>query len=104
MALKMDATALSHFLDKFFPGGQNPLEPARLGNYILHGPQINNFKEVYSMLKNNRNSCKINRITDMEKKLIEKMKYKQSSKINRKLILIGKKILIRNLAEINNFI
>jgi 3-deoxy-D-manno-octulosonic-acid transferase len=85
-------------------GGQNPLEPARLGNYILHGPKINNFKEVYSMLKNNRNSCKINRITDMEKKLIEKMKYKQSSKINRKLILIGKKILIRNLAEINNFI
>ena len=85
-------------------GGQNPLEPARLGNYILHGPQINNFKEVYSMLKKNRNSCKINSITDMEKKLIEKMKYKQSSKINRKLILIGKKILTKNLAEINNFI
>ena len=31
-------------------GGQNPLEPAREGNYILHGPNISNFKEVYEML------------------------------------------------------
>ena len=85
-------------------GGQNPLEPARLGNFILHGPRIGNFKEVYSMLKKNRNSCKINKIADMEKKIIEKMKYKQPKNINRGLLLIGKKILAKNLAEINNFI
>ena len=85
-------------------GGQNPLEPARLGNYILHGPQINNFKEVYSMLKNNKNSYKIKKISDMEKKLIEKINYKQPKKINKRLLLIGKKVLAKNLAEINNFI
>ena len=32
-------------------GGQNPLEPARLGNYILHGPNIQNFKDLYKLFK-----------------------------------------------------
>ena len=28
-------------------GGQNPIEPARLGTAILHGPHVHNFDEVY---------------------------------------------------------
>ena len=32
-------------------GGQNPIEPARYGAKILHGPNIDNFKEVYAFLK-----------------------------------------------------
>jgi 3-deoxy-D-manno-octulosonic-acid transferase len=28
-------------------GGQNPIEPAKLGCAILHGPHIDNFREVY---------------------------------------------------------
>ena len=39
-------------------GGQNPLEAVRLGNKILHGPNIDNFKEVYKILKQNRISKK----------------------------------------------
>jgi 3-deoxy-D-manno-octulosonic-acid transferase len=31
-------------------GGQNPIEPVKLGNAILHGPHIHNFTEVYEML------------------------------------------------------
>jgi 3-deoxy-D-manno-octulosonic-acid transferase len=31
-------------------GGQNPIEPAKLGNGILHGPQVRNFTEVYAAL------------------------------------------------------
>ena len=31
-------------------GGQNPLEPARLGNYIINGPNVKNFKEIYGFL------------------------------------------------------
>ena len=31
-------------------GGQNPIEPSRLGCTIYHGPHINNFKEIYSYL------------------------------------------------------
>jgi len=56
------------------------------------------------MLKKNKISCKINKISDMEKKLIEKIKYKQPKNINKRLLSIGKKILARNLAEINNYI
>ena len=28
-------------------GGQNPIEPAKLGCAILHGPNVSNFAEVY---------------------------------------------------------
>ncbi len=31
-------------------GGQNPIEPAKLGAAILHGPHIHNFSEVYGAL------------------------------------------------------
>ena len=31
-------------------GGQNPIEPAKLGNAILHGPGVENFTEVYAAL------------------------------------------------------
>jgi 3-deoxy-D-manno-octulosonic-acid transferase len=31
-------------------GGQNPIEPAKLGSTILHGPNVANFAEVYDML------------------------------------------------------
>ena len=31
-------------------GGQNPIEPAKLGAAILHGPQVQNFAEVYAAL------------------------------------------------------
>ncbi len=31
-------------------GGQNPIEPAKLGAAILHGPDVGNFSEVYQAL------------------------------------------------------
>ena len=31
-------------------GGQNPIEPAKLGSAILHGPHVGNFQEVYAAL------------------------------------------------------
>ncbi|MEP7030555.1 MAG: 3-deoxy-D-manno-octulosonic acid transferase [Pseudolabrys sp.] len=31
-------------------GGQNPIEPAKLGTAILHGPHIHNFAELYDAL------------------------------------------------------
>ena len=32
-------------------GGQNPLEPARLGAAILYGPHVGNFSEIYTALE-----------------------------------------------------
>ena len=85
-------------------GGQNPLEPARLGNYILHGPNIQNFKEVYRMLSKLNVSKKANNINNMKKIIDRKIKYKQNSKIIKKLNLIGINILKKNLTEINKFV
>jgi 3-deoxy-D-manno-octulosonic-acid transferase len=31
-------------------GGQNPIEPAKLGAAVLHGPHVRNFAEIYSAL------------------------------------------------------
>ena len=31
--------------------GQNPIEPARLGCKIFHGPNVSNFTEIYKYLK-----------------------------------------------------
>ncbi len=31
-------------------GGQNPIEPAKLGAAILHGPHIHNFEDIYASI------------------------------------------------------
>ena len=85
-------------------GGQNPLEPARIGNYILHGPNIQNFKEIYNMLKKLNISSKVNDVLNMKKIVNKKIKYKQSLKVSQKLNLIGNNILKKNLNEINKYI
>ena len=85
-------------------GGQNPLEPARLGNYIMHGPNIQNFKEVYKLLKKLNVSTEVNNISKMQKIIIKKIGYKQSRVLNQKLFSIGKKIIKKNIFEINKFI
>ena len=85
-------------------GGQNPLEPARLGNYILHGPNIQNFKEVYNMLSKLNISSKVNNVFNMKKIVNKKIKYKQPLKVSKKLNLIGNNILKKNLNEINKYL
>ena len=40
-------------------GGQNPLEAARFGAKILHGPNTDNFTDVYKLLKSLNISKKI---------------------------------------------
>ena len=85
-------------------GGQNPLEPARTGSYILHGPYIQNFTEIYNMLSKLNISSKINNIFNMKKIVNKKIKYKQPKKVGQKLINIGNNILKKNLNEINKYL
>jgi len=85
-------------------GGQNPLEPARMGSYILHGPNIQNFKEVYNMFSKLKISSKINSVFSMKKIFHKKIKYKQPPKVIQKLNMIGNDILKKNLNEINKYL
>ena len=82
-------------------GGQNPLEAARYGCNILHGPNIHNFKEIYQFLKKNKISSKIiyqRQIVNYLDKFISRKT--NSIRIKNKLNSIGQKILISTYKEI----
>ena len=82
-------------------GGQNPLEAARFGCKIVHGKYIDNFKEVYSLLKINKQSTKIKSQRQLD--FIVKKSFADKNKSNifiNKLKIIGNKILEKNEKEI----
>ena len=82
-------------------GGQNPLEAARFGCNILHGPNVSNFREIYQFLKQNKISFKINRSKIMSKILIKLFSSnKNSNQIKKKINLISNKILNDTYKEI----
>ncbi len=84
-------------------GGQNPLEPARLGNFIIYGPHVDNFKEVYKLLKNLKLAHKINKISQIKDIVNKKINYKkEKNKIN-KLYSLGEKNLINSINELNKY-
>ena len=67
-------------------GGQNPLEPARLGNYIISGPNVRNFKEIYAFLNNLKMSSSTSNILKVEKIILKKLKAKTSNKNIKQII------------------
>ena len=82
-------------------GGQNPLEAARIGCNILYGPNIYNFREVYSFLNNIKIAQKVSGENDIIKKLIVLFQNKNRSNKNYlNLRSIGTKILKRYCDEI----
>ena len=85
-------------------GGQNPLEPAREGNYILYGPHVDNFKEVYQMLSNLKIANKINSVKNIKNFILQKINYSENKKIKYKLNYLGNKIINKNIFEIKRFI
>ena len=82
-------------------GGQNPLEAARYGCNILHGPNVMNFKEIYEFLKKNNISIKVSKKREMFNHLSKLfMRKKPSRKIKNRLNLIGRKILDTTYKEV----
>ncbi len=86
-------------------GGQNPLEAARLGNRIIHGPNVENFTEVYDYLNKQGISSKIKSYKNLEDLIIKFYKKKNySQQIIKKLNYIGNQILLKNEKEINKYL
>ena len=81
-------------------GGQNPLEAARHGAKILHGPNIDNFKDVYKLLKSFKVSKKIN----SSKELAQSVIFKKNKNIGIKIENIGEKILKKTIKELDKHI
>ena len=85
-------------------GGQNPLEPARLGNYIINGPNVKNFKEIYTFLNSLKISSSTSNILKMEKKILRILKTKNNNRNIKKIIKIGNDVLKKNLLYINRYL
>ena len=85
-------------------GGQNPLEATRYGCKVLHGPNINNFREIYNYLSSLKLSHKISNKSQTVNMLEKLFSNKNNSrKIQVKLKKIGYNILKRSYKEINKF-
>ena len=86
-------------------GGQNPLEAARYGCKILHGPNIWNFYEIYSLLSKIKVSHKVNNVDQITKKINLVVTNKQNNKnIISKLNSLSARVLKLTIKEINYFI
>ena len=85
-------------------GGQNPLEPAREGNYILTGPYVDNFKEVYQTLEQLKIASKVKSIKSVKDIFLKKINYSENKKVKYKLNYLGNKIINKNILEIKKFI
>ena len=85
-------------------GGQNPLEAVRLGNYIINGPNIGNFREIYDYLKKNKISYTTSNVSKMKNIVLSKINRKLSFNKRRKIYDNGNKILNKNIQIIEKFI
>jgi len=75
--------------------GQNPIEAAKSGCKIYHGPFVYNFSEIYEYLNKNKIAEKIQSSTELAKKITKDLKTSKSidqEKIN-KINLYGEDIL-----------
>ena len=81
-------------------GGQNPLEAARFGAKILHGPNIDNFKDVYKSLE----SLKISKKVSTSKELASAIMFKKNKKLGDKIKKIGVKILKETINDLDRLI
>lgn len=64
-------------------GGQNPIDAAKLGCKIYHGPYVYNFKEIYNILNKEKISKKVKNIKDLNSNLIKDLKnVKKKTKSN----------------------
>ena len=81
-------------------GGQNPLEAARLGAKIVHGPNTDNFKDIYKLLKSFKISKKIN----TPAQLASVVRFKKNKANGNKIKNIGEKILKKTIKELDYLI
>ena len=85
-------------------GGQNPIDAAKLGCKIYHGPYVYNFKEIYEILEKNNISKKINNFYELSENL--KIDLQTFNEKNSQIVInnLGKKTLEDTMKHINTFL
>ncbi len=46
-------------------GGQNPIEPIKLGAAVVHGPHVENFAEIYTALDASRGAAQVDNLNEL---------------------------------------
>ena len=88
-------------------GGQNPIEAARFGCNIIHGPNIWNFEEIYNLLKKHKVSNNVinhNQLTNKVDKMLNNTNKNKNKNLELKIKNLGNKILTSTLSQINFYI
>jgi 3-deoxy-D-manno-octulosonic-acid transferase len=87
-------------------GGQNPIEAAKLGCKIFHGPYVYNFQEVYELLNTYGLSEKVNNELELSEHLIKN--FESSAVTNQKKVDLlnnyGEKILKETVMQIEVYL
>ena len=86
--------------------GQNPIEPARLGCKIFHGPYVSNFAEIYKYFNELGISKEVNSSNELSLSLAEEFKDNKpkNPEITEKIETYGQNILNNVTMEIKKYI
>ena len=86
--------------------GQNPIEPARLGCKIFHGPNVSNFKEIYKYLKTLGITKEINNPDELSLSMVEEFKNNKAKneEIALKIQNYGQNIFNNVIMELKKYI
>ncbi len=85
--------------------GQNPIDAAKFGCKIYHGPYVYNFEEIYKILEKHKISKKIENIDDLANYITDDFNMQTFQQGNTKLIEeLGNQTLINTIKNINNHI
>jgi len=86
--------------------GQNPIEPARLGCKIFHGPNVSNFNEIYKYLETLGVTKEINNSDELSLSLVEEFKEDKAKndKIAEKIQNYGQNIFNNVIIELKKYI
>ena len=86
--------------------GQNPIEAARLGCKIFHGPNVRNFIEIYDLLNKFNITKTVNNSQELELSLVEEFKKNNSKNIEiaEKIENYGQNILNSVIVDLKKYI
>ena len=87
-------------------GGQNPIDAAKLGCKIYHGPYVYNFADIYNFLKENKVSKEVKSFNELSENIIENLKNpsKKDNRIHNLINELGNETLEKTIKNINKFL
>ena len=87
-------------------GGQNPIDAAKLGCKIYHGPYVYNFREIYNLLEKKNISKQIITYSELSENLVNDLKnpLKKESDANSSINSLGQITFKDTMKKINEFI